>query len=227
MTSTLALLLADGRFPSGGHAHSSGWEAAAAQRSMVGAVDVFEFVAARLDSTGVQDAAFIAHVMAMMAAESTDGEIARIDAEYEARTTSPAQRQASRAQGRQWVRAAAGVHDPDRWLHDLLTLIERPHLPIGFAAVAHAWTIDTATAVQLHLHHLVTGIGTAAVRLHGLDPGLPARLLLRLADPIEDIVLTSARWSSSPVEDLPSRSSPLLDVLAEHHQTWDMRLFQS
>ena len=52
------LLLADGRFPSGGHANSAGVESAVAQGDVVDVATLERYLAGRLATTGVVDAAF-------------------------------------------------------------------------------------------------------------------------------------------------------------------------
>ena len=51
------LLLADGRFPAGGHAHSAGVEAAVRYGDVVDDATLERYLQARLASTGVTDAA--------------------------------------------------------------------------------------------------------------------------------------------------------------------------
>jgi urease accessory protein len=55
-----ALLLADGRFPAGGHAHSAGIEAACADGRVTDESNLEEFVVGRLRTTGLVDASLAA-----------------------------------------------------------------------------------------------------------------------------------------------------------------------
>ena len=54
------LLLADGRFPAGGHAHSGGVEAACASGGITDVASLRSFVRGRLHTAGLVDAAFAA-----------------------------------------------------------------------------------------------------------------------------------------------------------------------
>ena len=101
MSVLAALLLADGRFPSGGHAHSGGLEEAATSARVHDLDSLRAFVEGRLATTG--------RVSAALAAVACAGQwsVVDLDAEADARMASPAVRAASRRQGRQLLRSAA------------------------------------------------------------------------------------------------------------------------
>jgi urease accessory protein len=73
----------------------------------------------------------------------------------------------------------------------------------------------------------VTGSASAAVRLLGLDPYSVHALLARLAPECDRVAAEAAKRSGDPVDDLPAGGAPLLDIGAEHHATWEVRLFAS
>ena len=134
--SVAALLLSDSRFPAGGHAHSGGVEPAvtAGTVSDLGSLEVF--LRGRLRTAGLVAAGLAAAACARAAMRSGAGACRRtgrapagrtqarmglgptvrsihgfdlwgeLDAEADARTPSPAQRAASRRQGRALLRAA-------------------------------------------------------------------------------------------------------------------------
>ena len=58
----VAAALADGRFPSGGHAHSAGFEAATAVADLVDPDTFDAFLRGRLATTGATEAALVAAV---------------------------------------------------------------------------------------------------------------------------------------------------------------------
>ena len=65
------LLLGDGRFPAGGHAHSAGVEAAVADGRVVDEVTLERFVHGRLVTTGLVDAALSAATLRRLAAANS------------------------------------------------------------------------------------------------------------------------------------------------------------
>ncbi|HMC80052.1 MAG TPA: urease accessory UreF family protein, partial [Acidimicrobiia bacterium] len=89
MTLTALLLLADGRFPGGGHAHSGGLEPAVADGAVEDLASLESFLAGRLLTTGEVDAW-------LAAAACAGADPLELDAEADARCPSAALRQASR-----------------------------------------------------------------------------------------------------------------------------------
>ena len=103
MAAVAALLLGDGRFPSGGHAHSGGLEPLVEGGLIAGLDDLGQFLEGRLATAGCVAAAVAA------AACAGNGSWAALQAEADARIASPALRKASRSQGRQLLRAARAI----------------------------------------------------------------------------------------------------------------------
>jgi urease accessory protein len=230
------LLLADGRFPAGGHAHSGGLEAAVTLGT-VGDLHTLElFLRGRLRTAGVVAAA-LAAAACTVAAGSGDRGWAALDAEADARTPSPAQREASRRQGRALLRAARVAWPAARvaWpaapvppgehttaaLDELAAAPVPPHHPIVLGAAVAAGGGDPAQAALVAAYQSVTGPASAAVRLLALDPMQVSGLLARLADEIDDAA------SRVTTAELPFPSSPALDLLAEAHARAEVRLFAS
>lgn len=98
MSRAALLVLADGRFPAGGHAHSGGAEAAVHAGRITGAASLEEFCRGRLHTAGL-----VAAALAASAALGVDP--AALDVAADARTPSPALRAAARRLGRQLLRA--------------------------------------------------------------------------------------------------------------------------
>ena len=101
--------------------------------------------------------------------------------------------------------------------------------PVALGAVAAAASLCPGDAAICAVHHLLTGITTAALRLLGLDPFEIARLHADLAGRLDTIAGTAAEVAVAAAgpADLPADVGLLLDVLAEHHTSWDVRLFAS
>lgn len=221
MNRTALLLLGDGRFPSGAHAHSAGVEAAYAAGQVHDLTSLETYVRGRLHTNGVVDATFTAHATAC-----THSWLALDDA-LDVRMLSPRVRGVSRTLGRQLLRAGRQVWRDDRL--DLLyeTAPRGVHQAVALGAVAAAACIDPLDAAHCALHHLTSGLATAALRLLGLDPFLLTALLASLAPAVERIADDAAGSLDLPLDALPARGGPLSEILAEDHATWEVRLFAS
>lgn len=230
------LLLADGRFPSGGHAHSGGFEAIAALEGVTDVASMEEFLTGRLHTVGVVAATFAAAACAACQPHSTpsdrpSGARARVqldelDGELDARTPSPALRRASRRLGRQLVRAGRTIW-PEPNLDALASEGPGPHHPVAVGAVAAAAGLDPDAAALAAAHDAAVGPASAAVRLLGLDPFAVHAVLARLSGDIEAVAAQGARHADTLPAELPAFTSPLLDIAAEHHSAWEVRLFAS
>jgi urease accessory protein len=214
MSLATLLVLADGRLPSGGHAHSGGLEAAVATGRVRDVRDLDEFLRGRLATSGRVAAAFSAVACART------GEWFDLDAGLDARTPSPALRRASRAQGRALLRAG-------RAMWPVAGVGREPHHPVALGVVAAAAGLRPAEAAVAAAHGTVTGPASAAVRLLGLDPYEVHGLLAALAPECDRIAAEAAARTGDPVDALPAAGAPLLDIGAELHATWEVRLFAS
>ncbi|APE14774.1 urease accessory protein UreF [Mycobacterium sp. WY10] len=204
------LTLADSRLPTGGHVHSGGVEEAVTSRLVVDLGTLEAYLCRRIRTSGL--------VTASVAAAVHRGDLAPApaDAETDARTTSPAARQASRAQGRGLLRLARRVWPDADWD----SLGPRPHLAVtaGRVGVVSGLTPEQ-TALSL-VYTTMTGTATAAQRLLALDPADVAALTFGLAQLCEDTAEVAAR-------DLADLSDPLLDELAQRHAERERPLFAS
>ena len=210
------LLLTDGRFPAGGHAHSGGIEAAVMAGRVTGVDTLAVFLAGRLTTAG--------RVAAALAAAAAIGgqDLARLDAEAGARIPSPALRAASRVQGRQLLRTARAV------LENIPASPEELYLPVAMGVVCMATPgLDPVDAARWALYDAVSGPASAAVRLLGLDPFRVWGVVAALLPEAEAIAGAAAAGAGRVLKHLPACSAPLLDVDAEHHVAAEVRLFAS
>jgi len=228
--SALALLLADSRFPGGGHAHSGGLEEAAARGLVRTEADLPGFLSGRLRTAGALSAVFAA-AAAHAAARRADI-WSTLDMELDARTPSAAQRSASRAQGRATARAASvmvvptvdnGCGSP---LRVLLAATPRPHHAIVLGVVAGVPFDAALVAAYLS----VSGPASAAVRLLGLDPLRVNACVAGLAARTHAVAAGAADHAALDPALLPAPGAPGLDLLAEEHDRHhreEVRLFAS
>jgi urease accessory protein len=232
--SAAGLLLGDSRFPAGGHAHSGGVEPAVTAGTVTDLGSLELFLRGRLRTSGLVAAAVAAAACAhgLDAAERHWG---WLDAETDARIPAPAQRAASRRQGRALLRAGRGAWPQAPWLTELTASPAAgraeyrggPHHAVVLGAVAAAAGCDPAEAARIAAYQAVAGPVSAAVRLLALDPMRATAILARLADDIERTAAHGASYAGGPLEDLPGSSAPALDLLAEAHMKAEVRLFES
>ncbi|WP_069772705.1 urease accessory protein UreF [Streptomyces sp. LUP30] len=224
MTRAALLVLADGRFPAGGHAHSGGAEAAVKAGRITGAESLEAFCRGRLHTAGLVAAA-------LAAAAAAGADPALLDAAADARTPSPALRATARRLGRQLMRAARAT-----WPSDELDAVARQfpkgaHQPVVLGLTARAAGLGPADAAYCAVYESVSGPATAVVRLLSLDPFEATAALARLApelDRVADRAVTSAAAvPAEGVDALPAASAPLLEIGAEVHAAWQVRLFAS
>ncbi|MFI1505996.1 urease accessory protein UreF [Streptomyces sp. NPDC020597] len=224
MTRAALLVLADGRFPAGGHAHSGGAEEAVKAGRITGAASLEAFCRGRLHTAGLVAAA-------LAAAAAAGADPARLDAAADARTPSPALRLAARRLGRQLMRAARSA-----WPSAELDALAREfpkgaHQPVVLGLTARAAGLGAADAAYCAVYESVSGPATAVVRLLSLDPFQATAVLARLAPELDLVVDRAVSCGTAAptegVDVLPSASAPLLETGAEVHAAWPVRLFAS
>ncbi|MBB1245644.1 urease accessory protein UreF [Streptomyces durbertensis] len=224
MSRTALLVLADGRLPAGGHAHSGGVEAAVTAGRVRDAAGLAAFCRGRLHTAGLTAAG-----LAGAAAGGHDA--LALDDAADVRTPVPALRQVSRRLGRQLTRAARAA-----WPSPELDRLHRArprgaHQPVVLGVAARAAGLTAFDAALAAAYESVGGPASAAVRLLGLDPLDATALLARLAAELDDVAHRAAeaasRVADEGVDALPAASAPLLDITAEQHAAWPTRLFAS
>ncbi|ATL25380.1 urease accessory protein UreF [Streptomyces formicae] len=224
MSRAALLVLADGRFPAGGHAHSGGAEEAVKAGRVTGAASLEAFCRGRLHTTGLVTAALAA--AAALGVDPVD-----LDTAADARTPSLALRVAARRLGRQMMRAARAT-----WPHPELDALARhfpkgAHQPVVLGLTARAAGLGPEDAAHCSAYEGISGPATATVRLLSLDPFDATAVLARLAPDVDRVacraVDAARRVLSDGVDALPAGSAPLLEVGAEAHAAWPVRLFAS
>lgn len=201
----LDLLLADGRTPIGGFAHSGGLEPARLAASAVPA-----FIAARLRTVGLIDAA--------VAARAAGGEDPlALDCAWAARSPAPALRDVARRQGRALLRLALRLW-PERVEAYAAASATTPR-PVVLGLAAGLSPVATA---RLCLYEDAATVASAAPKLLAIDALDAAGWLADAACLIDDLAVRAAQPGP-----LPAAATPLLDLRAHQHATHDRRLFVS
>jgi urease accessory protein len=221
------LLLADGRFPTGGHAQSAGVEAAVRIGDVGDLPTLVRYLRGRLATTGVTDAAFaVAAVAALRRSGHDEMETAllELDEEYQARVLSPQLAAASRRFGRQVLRTSRRA-----WNGPAFALLgafpDGPHQPIALGASVAAAGGGHHAAATLVMHHLAGAVASAGVRLLGLDPIGVAAAHAAEAGFMAELLRPVDEWAVSSPATLPALGGTLTEILAEDHGTWEARLF--
>ncbi|WP_329054916.1 urease accessory protein UreF [Streptomyces violaceus] len=224
MSRAALLVLADGRFPAGGHAHSGGAEAAVKAGRIKGAASLADFCRGRLHTAGSVAAA-------LSAAAALGIDPVALDRAADARTPSPALRVAARKLGRQLMRAARST-----WPSAELDALAREfpkgaHQPVVLGLTARAAGLGPVDAAHCAAYESVSGPASATVRLLSLDPFDATGVLARLAPEVDQVVDRAVEAARRVVDDgvdaLPAGSAPLLEIGAEVHAAWPVRLFAS
>jgi urease accessory protein len=224
MSRAALLVLADGRFPAGGHAHSGGAEAAVKAGRISGAASLEDFCRGRLHTAGL--------VSASLAAAAVLGvDPGALDAAADARTPSPALRVAGRKLGRQLMRAARATW-PSGELDSLAREFPKgAHQPVVLGLAARAAGLEAVDAAYCAAYESVSGPASATVRLLSLDPFDATGVLARLAPEVDRVADRAVETARVVVDEgvgaLPAASAPLLEISAEVHAAWAVRLFAS
>lgn len=224
-TSATLLLLADSRFPTGAHAHSAGIEASHARGDVRNVADLADFLDGRLLTTAPVEAAFAA---AAVVCGNGGGDLRELDHQLAIRTPSPRLRTVSRTLGRQLLRPAERAWPGANYAALRALHPDGPMQPVALGVVVGAAGLTPFDAALCSLHHLVGAVTTGAVRLLGLDPFEVHALAARLGPRLDALASVAAEQAASlePAA-LPATNSMLADILAEHHATWEVRLFAS
>ncbi|WP_307132025.1 urease accessory protein UreF [Streptomyces aurantiacus] len=221
MSRAALFVLADGRFPAGGHAHSGGAEPAVAAGRIRDAHSLEGFCRGRLHTVGL-----VAAALAAAAAAGHDPLL--LEEAADARTPVPALRETARRLGRQMMRAARATW-PSPELDALAAARPRgAHQPVVLGLAARSAGLAPLDAAYTAAYETVSGPATATVRLLSLDPFDATGVLARLAGDLDRIATAAAgRLPEEGIDVLPAASAPLLDITAQQHAAWPVRLFAS
>ena len=235
IAATNLLLLADGRFPAGGYAHSSGLEQAIASGRIDSEEELRDFLDGILATVARTGASFAAASCdAWRTCDPTDPfakslraeRLERLALEESARVPAPALREASRAQGRQFLRAAAGTW-PGAGVPSATIVPLGAHLSMAQGLVAAAVDLDPRAAALISAYGAVLGPATAAVKLLGLDPLSVNRIVAESSTRIAELVDEAGDLAACAPADLPALTAPLLETGSALHAVRQPRMFAS
>ncbi|MFG1817410.1 urease accessory protein UreF [Kribbella sp. NPDC049174] len=218
----VALMLADGRLPTGGHTQSAGLEPAV--RAGLGAdgkhlADVADYARDRLRTVTRVEAA-----TAVLARHqtTTSQPLTPVEEAWAARTPSQVLRGVSRRQGRAYLRLAARV-----W-PDVLRYLEPDSevaRPVVVGVIGGVTGLSADQVARLIAYDDVQTVVAASLKLLPVDPSDAASWLAGLHDDIERLVTDVAPLTG--IDKMPADGAPLLDVFAQNHANERMRLFHA
>ena len=215
MTVASLLLLADGRFPDGSHAHSHGLEAAVGSGRVHDPRSLAEYVTGRLWTSGRTDAA-----TARLAAAGVDPDA--LDLAWCTRSPSAVARTTSRALGRALARTASRVV-PGRAV--ALSDGRPPVQPVALGLLATAIGCTPDEAALASAHGTAATLSAAGLRLLSLDPFDVAAVLHELRPEVDGVATSTIGLRGA--DDLPYASTPLAEIDVEHQSALPTRLFRS
>lgn len=216
------LLLADGRFPAGGYAHSGGLEPAVQAGRVSNAVELEQFLVGRAETSGFVAAVFAAAACSLATREDFAA-LSDLEPEFDARIPSSELRAVSRMLGRQLLRAMSTIYP-----HPYFSAFGlAPHQPVVMGVAVAAFGLDARDAALAILHETVAGPAAAAAKVMAIDPFDVHAALVRVSERLDRLASAAAGHADDRVCDFPSHGSPLMDIAAEHHKRCDTRLFAS
>jgi urease accessory protein len=219
----LAMLLADARFPSGGHAHSLGLEEAVA--GGLRADEVPAFAAARLALVAAPEA--VLTVAARDAAARADLDaLAALDAEHAARTPSPVLREHARRLGAGLLRTAATVW-PEGVLVAYRARSTTTPRPVALGVAGAAAGLDGPRLAAVALYEDAATVVSAALKLLPLDPAVTAGWVAGLAGDVARLAELAVRDAARPPDEQPAPAAVALERAALDHSRRKERLFVS
>lgn len=218
---TVAMLLADARLPSGGHAFSAGVEPAV--QGGLAREDIGAFLRGRARTTTLVDAAtaVVARRAALIGAP-----YAPIERAWAARTPSRAARTASIDLGRGLLRLAQRLW-PQSPAIVALTVdgAVSPPRPIVLGAVAAHAGLDAETLVRVAVYDDMAGGVAALLKLEPGDPVDGVRLVLDACATVDPFISQLAALDSP--EAIPAASAPQAEAWTETHALSNRRLFRA
>ncbi len=226
----VAMMLADGRLPTGGHTQSGGLEPAV--RAGLGAdgkqlADIAAYARDRLrTTTRVEAAVAVVTLCGTNVAPGDENDpqttIALVEAAWAARVPSHVVRGVSRRQGRLLLRLARRV-----W-PDVTTYLPNDGeiaRPVVLGVVGAVTGLSAEQVARTVAYDDAQTVISASLKLLPVDPADAATWLAGLHDDIEWLVKDVAPLTR--IDELPADGAPLIDVFAHNHAIERMRLFHA
>lgn len=217
----VAMLLADARLPSGGHAFSAGVEPAL--QGGLARADIAAFLRARARTTTLIDAAT---AVVVRHACLTGAPMAPIERAWAARTPALAARTASRELGRGLLRLARSL-----WPGSAMIALAAPAgrdilpRPLVLGAIAAHTGLDPEILVRVCVYDDIAAGVAALLKLEPGDPVEGVRLVLDACATVEPLTPLLAALTSPDA--IPASSAPQAEAWTEAHAHTNRRLYRA
>lgn len=221
----LALLLADGRLPTGAHTQSAGVEPALTHGMRLHQVP--DYLVVRLQTVTEVEAAtaVVARHLWLNGPIGRREAMLEVDLAWRVRTVSDALRDASDQLGRSYLRTAGAVWDLAALTGDVTDreIVWCRGVVVG-AAAAEAGLSAPETARLVGFEDVQTVIA-AALKLEPFDPVVAVGWSVAAAGEVEQLV---GRVSAlTRADEIPAHSAPLIEEWGQRHRTAQRRLFRA
>ncbi|MBW9108470.1 urease accessory protein UreF [Microbacterium ureisolvens] len=218
--STAALLLADARLPSGGHAHSAGVEPAVT--AGVDAGHLGAFLHGRAARTTLVEAGT---AVAARSARLSGGDLDTVEAAWAARTPSRALRDAARVLARGYLRVGGTLLPGDEVIAAWRERPVPPPRPCVLGVIAAGLDVPALELARLVVYEDMQAAAAAILKLEPRDPLDLVSLVVELCSGVEDRLPAIAAITDPA--DIPALTAPQSEAWAEAHARSTRRLFRA
>lgn len=219
-SSTAAMLLADARLPSGGHAHSAGVEPAVT--AGVAPADLPAFLHGRATTTTLVEAGT---AVAARHARLTGGDLDAVETAWAARTPSRAQRDAARVLARGYLRVGATLLPGDEVIAGWRQRTTPPPRPCVLGVIAAGLDVPALELARLVVYEDMQAAAAAVLKLEPRDPLELVSLVAELCAAVEHRLGEIAAIADPA--DIPALTAPQSEAWAEAHARSTRRLFRA
>jgi urease accessory protein len=218
--STAAMLLADARLPSGGHAHSAGVEPAVT--AGVRPADLSALLRGRASTTTLVEAGT---AVVARHARLEGGDLDAVEAAWAARTPSRAQRDAARVLARGYLRVGGALLPGDEALAAWRGRSTPPPRPCVLGVIGAGLALSPLELARLVVYEDMQAAAAAVLKLEPCDPLDLVTLVVELCSGVEDRV--SEISTITDPADIPALTAPQSEAWAEAHARSTRRLFRA
>lgn len=217
---TVAMLLADARLPSGGHAHSAGMEPAIAGGLSVRDVPAYLLGRARTTTLVEAGTAVVARHRVLR-----DEPVHAVERAWAARTPSPAMRDAARSLGRGYLRLATRLWPGSAALARARERRDPPPRALVLGMIAAAAGLTAEDLARLTIYDEAQAAAAALLKLEPRDPADAIAWVLATCAAVDHLVPVIAELTTPDA--IPAAGAPEAESWAEAHALLNQRLFRA